>query len=513
ADPNTIVNIDPNAPIDMAHSDMTGAPMDSNATVQDVYDAMTEEQKAVLHFMVGEALASNDSSANDSSAQHGNHYKEGNDMNHNIFESNNEVKSEATLSHEDMKGIIADATRNGSLRDAAESYALAHGIDSVDQLFPEAANIYDTPQFLTRRVEWVSALLGGVNKTPINRIKTLNANLTYDEARAKGYVKGALKQDEFFNVTKRVTTPTTIYKKQQLDRDDIVDITDFDVVTWLKGEMRLMLDEELARAILIGDGRGVSDVDKINEQNIRPIVGEHELYATTVTINTADGGSSAQEIIDAVIANRWQYKGTGTPVMFASETTISKFLLLKDTLGRQIYSSLAEVAAVLRVSSIIPVEAMESIASGSTAFGTLAIIVNPVDYAVGATAGGQVSMFDFFDIDYNKQKYLIETRASGALTRLKSAVIVKDVTNSSAVAVVPNAPTFVKGTGVVTIVATTGVVYKNDATGASLTTGAQTALANVGDSISITAYPSTANYFIANDAQAVWTFTRRAATS
>ena len=463
-----------------------------DADTQDVYDSMNDNQKQLLHKMVGEALSQTD---NDNS-------QEGTEMGsikHNVFENTEANESAPVLSHDDMKVILADAARGGSLKDTVEEYALSHGIDNIGSLFPEVANITDTPQFLTRRLEWVAALLGAVNKSPFSRIKTINGDLTMADARAKGYVKGALKKEEFFNVTKRTTTPTTIYKKQKLDRDDIVDITDFDVVTWLSGEMRLMLDEEIARAILIGDGRDISDPDKINEQNVRPIASEHELYVTNVVVNTADAGSTAQEIIDAIIANRWTYKGTGTPTMFASETTIAKFLLLKDTLGRALYSSLDEIATVLRVSSIVPVEAMENNTTG-----LLAIIVNPVDYVVGATAGGQVNLFDFFDIDYNQQKYLIETRISGALTRLKSAIVLREDTNSSDTVVVPTAPTIVQSTGVVTIPSVTGVTYINADTGATLTAGAQPAIA-VHTTLNVSAI-ATAGHFIASDQTDFWSF-------
>ena len=486
----------------------------SEKTIQDVYDSMTDEQKQVLHYMIGEAMMSADTAQhdniNDGTSDGGDDTQKGTEMKHNVFETETkDGKTAPVLSHDDMKQIITDATRGGSLKDAVESYALAHSIEDISVLFPEVVATDTSPQFLSRRVEWVASLLGAVQKSPFSRIKTLNADITVDEARAKGYVKGALKKEEFFQVARRVTTPTTIYKKQALDRDDIVDITDFDVVVWLKNEMRLMLDEELARAVLIGDGRDISDADKISESNIRPIANEHELFATRVVVNLKDANSSASEIIDAVVANRRHYKGTGQPTMFCSETVISSFLLLKDTLGRRLYNTLEEVAAQLRVSSIVPVEAME--VNGTYNANLLAIIVNPVDYVIGATNGGQVSMFDDFDIDYNKQKYLIETRCCGALTKLKSAIIIRKTApgDSTHVAVTPNDPTFVQSTGVVTIVATTGVVYKNADTGATLSTGAQTALAD-GATLNVTAEAAD-GYFIASTADSNWSFTHHAA--
>lgn len=489
---------------------------DGDDTVQDVYDSMTPEQQEVVHYLIGEAMMS--SSADDAAAQSnldknntdkdnkteaetGSDDKKGNnEMKHNVFETKDDdgKVQQHVLSHDDVRGIIADATKSGSLKDAVEGYALSHGIDDISLLFPEVALLDSSPDFLSRRVEWVGILLGAVRKSPFSRIKTLTADITMDEARAKGYVKGNMKKEEFFNIIRRVTSPTTIYKKQQLDRDDIIDITDFDVVTWLQGEMRLMLDEELARAILMGDGRDISSDDKINEGNIRPIAKDHELYATTLTVNILDASSSINEVTDAIVANRWQYKGTGTPTMFTSESLISQYLLLRDTLGRRIYNSIDDVAAELRVSAIVPVEAMEEDPT------LLAIIVNPVDYVVGATAGGAVNMFDFFDIDFNKQKYLIETRCCGALTRLRSAVVVRQ-SASGDVAVVPNAPTFVESTGVVTIVATTHVTYVNADTGDTLSTGAQTAL-DVGETLNVQAVAA-AGYFLDATEDDYWTFT------
>ena len=465
----------------------------SQETVQDVYNSMSDQQKEVVHYLIGEAMMSppeadatdtgndkavsqsnidkDDNAGNDGKDDDSNNKKGNNEMKHNVFENKDkEGKStQVVLSHDDMKGIIADATRSGSMKDAVEGYALAHGIEDIDLLFPEAALLDSTPSFLSRRMEWVAVLLGGVRKSPFSRIKTLAADITMEEARAKGYIKGSLKKDEFFNIVRRVTTPTTIYKKQSMDRDDMVDITDFDVIAWLKGEMRLMLDEELARAILFGDGRDPSSDDKINEGNIRPISKDHELYASVLTVNLLDTNSSINELTDAIVRNRFQYKGTGTPTMFTSETVVSSYLLLRDTLGRRIYNTIDDVAAELRVSAIVPVEAMQDETT------LLAIIVNPVDYVVGATAGGQVSLFDFFDIDYNKQKYLIETRCCGALTRLRSAVVIRQSGISDA-AVTATKPTYNSSTHVVTIPVVTHVTYTNADTGDTLSSGAQTAL-------------------------------------
>jgi len=496
---------------ELVHADTTATPTDngsssgeSDKTIEEVYNSMTQEQKDVLHFMVGEALAQGGGdntaaqSAIDDEKTEDDHEK-GNSMKHNVFETE-ETDKEPVLSHSDVKGIIADATRSGSLKDAVENYALSHGITNIDLLFPDAVAVDNVPEFIQRRVEWVATFLGGVRKSPFSRIKTFGADITLDDARAKGYVKGTLKKEEFFGVTRRVTTPTTIYKKQTLDRDDIVDISDFDVVAWLKSEMRLMLDEEIARACLIGDGRDPADGDKINEGNIRPIANDHELFVTTINVNLGDASSSVQEVVDAIVANRKFYKGTGQPNMYVSETLISKFMLLKDTVGRRIYNNLNEVASELRVANIIPVEILEDVPS------IQAIIVNPTDYVLGATRGGEVSMFDDFDIDYNKQKYLIETRVSGALTRLKSALVVK-TTAAGNVLVAPTPPTFVNATGVVTIPTVTGVVYKNADTSATLVAGAQAAL-SVGSTLNVQASPASGYYFATSEDD-YWSFTRR----
>jgi hypothetical protein len=471
-------------------------------TVQDVYDSMTDKQKEVLHFMLGQALENAGTMQQDNlSEETDTHETDENqkgteEMKHNVFEKKDETAY--SLTHADLNGILADATKTGSLKDAVESFALAHGIENIDVLFPDAVALDRVPEFLKRRTEWVTKVLGGARKSPFSRIRTMSADITIEEARAKGYVTGAMKKEEFFGIAKRVTTPTTVYKKQKLDRDDMVDITDFDVVAWLKAEMRLMLDEELARAILVGDGRDVASEDKINEGNIRPISTDHQLYATTITVNIGDASSSVTEIVDAIILNRHSYKGSGLPTMFTTETVISQFLLLKDTLGRRIYKTIEELATELRVAEIVAVEVMEEDLS------VVAILVNMSDYVVGATAGGAVTMFDDFDIDYNQYKYLIETRMSGCLAKLKSAIVVRK-SGAADAAVVPNAPTFVPETGVVTIVATTGVVY-TDQNGNTLSTGAQTALA---PGSTMTVYGSAASgYYIGSSEDATWVFAR-----
>lgn len=488
-------------------------------TVQDIYDSMTDKQKDVLHYMLGELIEANnlDSTASDNtdSTDDSSEMKQDNltentnpegkeEMTRNVFEGNNKTESNV-LSHSQVQEIVASAIKTGSLRDAVDQYALQHGITDIDTLFPDATAVDSAPEWLKRRTDWVDRLLMSTRKSPFSRIKTLYADITMDDARAKGYIKGDFKKEEFFSVAKRVTTPTTIYKKQKLDRDDMVDITDFDVVSWLKSEMRLMLDEELARAILIGDGRDVASDEKINEGNIRPISKDHELYTITLTANVDDANSSAMEVIDLIIANRWRYKGTGQPTLFTTETQIARFMLLKDTTGRRIYKSLAEIAADLRVAEIIPVEVMEDEPN------IIGILVNPVDYVVGADKGGQVSMFDDFDIDYNQQKYLIETRVCGALVKLKSAMVIRKTTSTN-VLVTPAAPAFSHVTGVLTITNQTGVVYtRTNVNGSNPTVvnaaGSPYAAIAAGASIVVTATPAAGYYFSTSDDDS-WTFTR-----
>ena len=487
----------------------------ANATVKDVYDSMDDDQKKVVNMMIGAALeaAGSATHSEENKGEGDLEHQEGTEENMpktgNVFENQggaSEVERH-TLSHDDIKAIVADAKRPGNtLKSAVEAYALQHGIENIDVLFPDAKTIADRPEFNQRRIEWVGGVINGTRKSPFSRVKSITADLTFEDARAKGYIKGNFKKEEFFSVSKRTTSPTTVYKKQKLDRDDIVDITDFDVVAWLKMEMRMMLEEELARAVLIGDGRASDDDDKIKDPvgatdgvGIRSILHDHELYTTTVTVNIADASSSYQEVVESVLRARRYYKGTGTPTFYTTEATLVEMLLIKDTQGRRLYNNEQELASALRVAAIVPVEVMEDEAD------LLGIIVNLNDYNIGADRGGEINLFDDFDIDYNQYKYLMETRISGALTKIKAALIIKTTAGAN-VLVSPNAPTFVESTGVVTIVATTGVVYKNFDTSATLSTGAQTAL-DPGESLHVLATPATGYYFSTN-AEDEWIFTR-----
>ena len=381
-------------------------------TVKEVFDTLTEEQKTVVYAIIGQIMEENQNESKDIEGG-----KE--EMKHNVFDNDKENKEEV-LSHSDTEAIFSDARRYGSLKDSV----LAHGITNLEYLFPEDTNLNKVPEFISRDTGWVKNVMGSVHHTPFSRIKSQFADVTADEARAKGYTKGKLKKEEVFSLLKRTTTPTTVYKKQKLDRDDVIDITDFDVVSWIKGEMRMMLDEELARAFLIGDGRLSSSDDKINEQNIRPIYNDADLYTVKAEIevsSTATAEDKAKAFIKSVIKNRKEYKGTGSPTLYTTEDVVADCLLLEDSNGRFIYDSMDKLKNVLRVKDIVTVPVMEG-ATGAKGGALMAILVNLADYNVGADKGGAVNMFDDFDIDYNAQKYLIETRCSGALIKPYSAI-------------------------------------------------------------------------------------------
>lgn len=479
----------------------------SHETIQEAFASFDEKQETVVYHMLSEALKL---AGSDDDSEEINHTaadadeKEGNTMKHNVFETGAAATSNGpSLSHDDVKAIFELAEEKGSLKKAALQYAtkeLKHGIDNISVLFPDARAVTNTPEFIKRRTEWVNDVLTGTKHVPWSRIKSLTADLTYDAARAKGYIKGNLKKEEFFAVAKRTTEPQTIYKKQALDRDDVVDITDFDVVVWLKAEMRLMLDEEIARAVLVGDGRSNADEDKIKEDHVRPIATDDDLFVTRLYVNIGDANSSPQEAIDSIVLNRRFYRGSGTPTFFTSETFLAQMLLIKDTTGRRIYNNVDDISAALRVRNIVTCEILDEPSNN-----VLGIMVNLQDYVIGSDKGGDVTLFDDFDIDYNKQKYLIETRISGALIRPKSALVVLK-TASNATEVTPTAPTYNSGTHVITVPSVAGVVYKNADTGATLTAGAQSALTE-GQIFNIVAVPADSTKFFATDTQDEFVFT------
>ena len=401
-------------------------------TVQDVFDTLNEEQKNVVYALIGQALE-------DKEVEHSNinENEEENVMKHNVFENDN-YNNDDILTHAEMETILRDAKRIGSLREAVlqhndgddiyDTYGIkpnAEG-EGISMLFPDYRNLNNTPEFIKRDTGWVAQVMGAVHHTPFSRIKSMFADIREDEARALGYMKGNLKKEEVFSLLKRTTDPQTIYKKQKLHRDDVVDITSFDVVAWIKAEMRMMLEEEIARAILIGDGRLADDDDKIQQQHIRSIANEESLFAIHKDLVVEDGEERAKGFIKTCIRARKDYKGSGEPTMFLAEEMLVEMLLLEDKNGRIIYESEAALARALRVKNIVTVPIMEGAKNIAGDKNVLAIIVNLKDYNVGADKGGAVAMFEDFDIDYNAQKYLIETRCSGALIKPFSAIVVEE---------------------------------------------------------------------------------------
>lgn len=419
--------------IELCHAD-DSAKNDNNVSedthtgknMQEVLDTLSPEQKKAVYGLIGligEKYGINPDGGEDN--------EEEEDMKHNLFDSE---EQNDTLVHADTEAIFADARRYGSLKDST----LQHGITDIEYLFPDEQTLDNTPGFIKREDAWVSDVMNGVHHTPFSRIKSMFANITEDDARAKGYIKGHLKKDEVFTLLKRTTTPTTIYKKQKLDRDDVIDITSFDVVAWIKTEMRMMLNEEIARAILIGDGRSTSSDDKINEQNIRPIWTDADLYTINKTIKVNSKATSAEKakaFITESIRARKDYKGSGSPALYATEELITECLLLEDKNGRVIYDSIDKLKNALRVSKIVSVPVMDGAkrtdSKDSKEHLLAGIIVNLSDYNIGADKGGAVNMFDDFDIDYNAQKYLIETRCSGALIKPYSAIAVEYVVDDT----------------------------------------------------------------------------------
>lgn len=399
-------------------------------TIKDVVDSMSEEQKNVLYALVGQALEGKEMAQSAIEENENNIEEDGGEqeMKHNVFEGK-ETENNNVLSHDAMETILKDAKRYGSLKESFLAHADSYGIKDIEWLFPDAKNVNTPPDFIKRDDSYVQKVMRGVHHVPFSRIKSMHADITDDQARAKGYIKGKLKKEEVFTLLKRTTSPTTIYKKQKLDRDDVVDITDFDVVAWLKMEMRMMLDEEIARAILVGDGRSSSDDDKINEMCIRPIASDADLYCVKAPVSVAAAATEddiAKAFIRTVIKSRKEYKGSGSPTLFTTEDVITNCLLLEDKNGRVIYDTVDKLATALRVKEIVAVEVMENAKTkvNEVEKPLMAIMVNLVDYYVGADKGGAINMFDDFDIDYNQQKYLMETRCSGALVKPYSAVAV-----------------------------------------------------------------------------------------
>lgn len=392
---------------------------DEERTIQDVVDSMTEEQRNVLYALVGQALEEDENGGD-------------NDMKHNVFDNENVNANDDVLTHAEMDEILKDAKRYGSLKESC----LQHGITNIDTagyLFPEYTNLNKEPELLGREMGWVNKVMTSVHRTPFSRIKSLQADIREDEARALGYIKGNLKKEEVFTLLKRTTDPQTVYKKQKLHRDDVIDITDFDVVAFVKKEMRMMLEEEIARSILVGDGRLSSSDDKISDTHIRSIANDDALYTIhhTVTPAAKTPEAKAKAMIRESLRARKDYRGSGEPTLYCSESVLTEMLLLEDANGRIIYDSVAKLATAMRVKEIVTVPVMEGATNLAKTKNVLGIIVNLRDYNVGADKGGAVSMFEDFDIDYNAQKYLIETRCSGALVKPFSAIVLEETVEAT----------------------------------------------------------------------------------
>ena len=420
--------------INLAHSEEKEKMEEENKekTVKDVIDSMTEEQRNVMYALIGEAIESTKGEIDDDQSN-----EEENKMKHNAFENEDQAKKEEneTLSHSEFMEIVSEAKRKGSMKDAflehniTEIPYLAHSITNVGNLFPESKAVSRVPEIVDRDQTWVGNVMASVKHTPFSRVKSFYANITADEARAKGYVKGAKKVEEVITALKRTTDPQTVYKLQKMDRDDIIDITDFDVVAWLKGEMRGKLDEEIARAILIGDGRSSSDADKVDPLKIRPVYQDDTTYTIKRILTRAAGADDsafAKAFIKDVVKSRKEYKGSGNPTLYTTEDMLTSMLLIEDTTGRVIYDTIEKLKTALRVRDIVTVPVMENVGRedtpGKKKWNLLGILVNLNDYNVGADKGGSVNMFDDFDINYNKYEYLIETRCSGALVKPYSAI-------------------------------------------------------------------------------------------
>lgn len=411
---------------------------DDGRTIQDVIDSMSEEQKKVLEYLVGTALEEKGADEDtedeeDKEEKEVKHSDEGEDfdMKRNVFDVYGEGSqmNSNVLTHDQMTTIINDAKRTGSLKEAVLSHADEYGITQIDWLFPEYKNVNNPPEFIKRNMDWVSKVMNGVHHTPFSRIKSQFADITAEDARALGYIKGDKKKNEVFTLLRRWTDPQTIYKHQQLDRDDILDITDFDVVSWIKGEMRMMLDEELARAFLIGDGRDTSSRQHISEDHVRSVFRDNDLFVIRKELT---GEEKASDLIDLVVKAFDEYEGSGNPKMFTTRNWRSDLLLLKDKMGHRLYKTENELATAMLVDEIITVPVMSATTTYRTDAKTgkhyrpVAIILNLNDYNVGADKGGSINMFDDFDIDYNQFKYLIETRCSGALTKPYSAIVIEE---------------------------------------------------------------------------------------
>jgi len=478
----------------------------STKTVGDVYDAFSDEEKSAVDIIVAEAVAEATGSANSdgTAVQHAafGGYSEGFTHAMNLFDQNEKNKQANlgggdSLSHDNLRTMLKDGVKYGSLKESYLEHADEYGITNIEVMFPDARLVGDAPELIARQADWVPKVLGSTKHQPFARIKSITADITAPEARAKGYVKGTRKTEEVLEMLKRTTGPATIYKKQKLDRDDILDITDFNVVVWLKWEIRFMLDEEIARAILVGDNRSSGSADKVKDPagsvdgvGIRSILRDDDLYAIKKQIAA---NTSNANLVKEITRSRVDYRGSGTPTLYTTDALLTDLLLEEDKMGRRLYETEASLAAALRVKEIVPVEVFSEYAS------LLGIIVNLVDYTVGTNAGGEVSFFEDFDIDFNQNKYLMETRMSGALTKPKSAIV---ITRDTGTLVVATQPTFDPAENEITIPTVTGVSYIIDG---ETVTGVVT----ITEDTEVFVEATTGHYLGANTTRS-WTFTYEA---
>jgi len=483
---------------------------DGAQTVQDVYNSLTEEQKSVVHYMIGAALegaadnsaSHSDTESDDTESDDDNEgdltHQEGNTMGRNVFEQNGAtaVKEGKTLTHSQFAEIVGDVKKHdGSLKASMLAHAAEYGIEDINFLFPDAKALSANPELHSRRMEWVATVLDGTKHSPFAKVKSVVADITADEARAKGYIKGSLKKDEVIKLLRRSTSPTTIYKKQRLDRDDVLDITDMDVVAFLKAEIRLMLEEEIARAILVGDGRDALNEDKIKDPEggsidgvgIRSILHDDPFYAPRYELAA---NVAPKDAVKGLVRARAQYRGTGKPTLFISDNFLTDIMLEEDKFGRALYETEQALVDKLRVSGIVTVDLFDDHDD------LFAIMVNLADYTIGANKGGELTSFEDFDIDYNQHKYLQETRISGGLTKPFSAVVVTRALGTSAT---PAAPSFDGATNTVTIPTTTGVEYEIDGVPA-------TGSVVIDHDVEVTAVATDGYYFPANTTKS-WSFT------
>ena len=497
---------------DLEHADDA-----EETTVKEIYEAMTEEQKTAVLFMIGQAVEAgkeiDDEDQDDEEAKHS-EIVDGEDFlaiikhsikegmaemtTHNVFDESGDrtMEKSSVLSHSEFAEIMTTAQKSGSLRETFLAHAATHGIDNIEHLFPEAKALSGKPEVHGRRTEWVAKVLGETKHAPFGKVKSTVFDITGEEARARGYIKGNQKADEVVELMKRTTGPTTIYKKQKLDRDDIVDITDMDVVAWLMGEMRLMIEEEIARAILFGDGRPSSSPDKIKDPSgsidgngIRSIVNDDDFYSVKADLAA---NVSPKDAVKGIIRARAKYRGTGKPTLFISDIFLTDIMLEEDKFGRPLYETEKSLADKLRVSEIVTVDVIDDMES------LFAVMVNLADYTVGTNKGGELTTFNDFDIDFNQYKYLIETRLSGALTKPLSAVVIRRLQGTS---VAPTPPSFEGETGFVTLTQATGVEWYQDG---DLVTDNEVTV--VGKTSTFTAAPATGYYF-PNGTVREWTFT------